>query len=97
MRVASGEILGVVIYTGKETRIAQNSRKPISKIGKTDLEINKLSKMLFLSLVIISIFLTIFSGKILSSTWYLYLIRTFILLSAIIPISMKVNLDFAKL
>ena len=64
MRVASGEILGVVIYTGKETRIAQNSRKPISKMGKTDKEINKLSKLLLITLAVIAVFLTIVSGRI---------------------------------
>lgn len=36
-------------------------------------------------------------GKFNSEKWFVYLVRTFILLSAIIPISMKVNLDFAKL
>ena len=97
MRVASGEILGVVIYTGKETRISQNSKKPISKRGKTDKEINKLSKLLLITLVLIALFLTVVSGRLFQEGRVLYLIRTFILLSAIIPISMKVNLDFAKL
>ena len=97
MRVVSGEVMGIVIYTGKETRISQNNKKPNSKHGKTDEDINKLSKILFVLLAFLTIILFLLAGQFKSSNWYLFIIRTFILLSSVIPISMKVNLDFAKL
>lgn len=97
MRVVSGEVIGVVIYSGKETRISQNSRTPQGKNGKTDEEINKLSKILFCFLAFLTVVLFLLSGQFKSSNWYLFIVRTFILLSSVIPISMKVNLDFAKL
>jgi phospholipid-translocating ATPase len=60
--VASGDSIGLVIYVGKETRMEMNSRKPITKFGKTDQEINTLSKFLFVFVVILSGTLLILSG-----------------------------------
>lgn len=59
MSIASGTIVALVINTGKETKSSLNSKKPITKMGKTDKEINFLSKILFLLLVILT--LTIFT------------------------------------
>ena len=97
MTLASGEAIGLVIYAGKETKMAMNSRKSKSKIGKTDLEINTLSKMLFCILGALTILFFILSGNLTSPDWYVFITRTFIILSFVIPISMKVNVDFAKL
>ena len=87
----------MVIYCGKETRIAQNNRPPINKIGKTDKEINTLSKLLFGLMLILTLLIYISSGTNFHEGWSIFIFRVFILLSAIIPISLKVNLDFAKL
>lgn len=38
--VASGTALGLVIYTGQETRASMNNSKPRSKTGKIDRELN---------------------------------------------------------
>jgi len=38
--LATGKILGIALFVGKETRIAMNSRDPISKMGKFDMEVN---------------------------------------------------------
>lgn len=97
MKVASGEIIGLVIYAGRETKMAQNSRRVQPKYGKTDEEINTLSKFLFFILGLCTFGLFFLSGKVISTEWYVFLVRTFILLSSIIPVSMKVNIDFAKL
>ena len=43
--VASGSVVGAVIYTGVETRSAMNNSPPRSKTGLVDLEINTLSKV----------------------------------------------------
>ena len=44
--VASGRLLGLVIYTGSETRAVMNNAAPRSKVGLLDLEINNLTKVL---------------------------------------------------
>lgn len=46
--VAAGKVTGVVVYTGKETRSALNSRVARLKMGKLDRELNFLSKILFI-------------------------------------------------
>ena len=59
---SSGYILGQVVYTGKETRSKMNSRDPITKVGKIDLELNRLSKLLFLIMVIVSFAIVALNG-----------------------------------
>lgn len=93
--VATGQIIGAVVYTGCETRSALNRTQPRSKSSKTELEINRLSKILFAVLSVLSIFMVAMQGF--SGLWYVYLVRFMILFSSIIPISMRVNLDMAKL
>nr|CAD7578716.1 unnamed protein product [Timema californicum] len=43
--VASGVALGVVVYTGSETRSVMNNSQPRSKVGLLDMEINQLTKV----------------------------------------------------
>jgi phospholipid-translocating ATPase len=93
--LASGRAVCVVVYNGRETRSVLNASAPRSKIGKLDLEINRISKMLFALLFLLSAVLTALRG--LNGQWLLYFFRYFLLLSAIIPISMRVNLDMAKI
>ena len=97
MKVATGEIIGIIIYCGAETKMALNNKKPIKKYGKTDKEINLLTKLLFFILFILATFILFLSGNIILNDWIIYLVRVFLLFSFIIPISMKVNVDFAKL
>lgn len=97
MKIASGEVIGLVIYVGKETRIELNNKKTESKFGKTDIEINTMTKYLFFILTLLSLFLLILSGKLLRVGGIIFFVRVFIIMSSIIPISMKVNVDFAKL
>lgn len=51
---SNGFILGMVVYTGKETRSQMNTRGANTKIGKLDLELNKLSKYLFVFMLVTS-------------------------------------------
>lgn len=92
--VASGSVLAIVIYTGKETRMALNSRAPRSKTGKTDLELNFISKILFLFMLIVAAVLVVLDGF--GHQFYVQFFRYVLLLASIIPISLRVNLDFAK-
>ena len=60
--VASGSVLAAIIYTGKETRMALNSKQPSTKIGITDKEINWLSKLIFVFLLILAMIPTVLNG-----------------------------------
>lgn len=42
---SSGQVVGFVVYTGKDTRAVMNTSHPETKVGLLDLEINKLSKV----------------------------------------------------
>ena len=92
--VASLKIIGIIIYTGKETRAQMNSSTPKLKIGIVDEELNRQNMFLFILMFALSLLLTSLKG------FYLDMIFPFIkfiiLFSSIIPIALKVNLDVAK-
>uniref|UniRef100_A0ABI8A9P7 Phospholipid-transporting ATPase n=1 Tax=Felis catus TaxID=9685 RepID=A0ABI8A9P7_FELCA len=93
--IASGTVVGVVLYTGRELRSVMNTSNPRSKIGLFDLEVNCLTKILFGALVVVSLVMVAlqhFAGR-----WYLQIIRFLLLFSNIIPISLRVNLDMGKI
>lgn len=96
--LASKKIIGIVIYTGNETRAKMNSSTPKMKFGVLDLEINKLNKILFIIMVALALLITIVKGF-RGTTWYQVLIvffRFIVLFCGIIPISLRVNLDISK-
>ena len=93
--LANGNALGMVLYTGMDTRSQLNSRSARSKVGKLDLEVNKLAVILFVLVLILSFIIILLNGF--TYNWYLLFFRYILLLSAIIPISLRVNLDLAKL
>lgn len=92
--LASGTALGVVVYTGYETRSVMNTSKPNMKVGLLDLEVNNMSKILFLMVVILSLIMMALKGF--GGPWYSYMFRFIVLFSYIIPLSLRVNLDVGK-
>lgn len=60
--LATGNIWGLVVHTGRETRIAMNSREPRGKFGLFDVEINELSKVLFYFMLTLSFVMILFHG-----------------------------------
>jgi phospholipid-translocating ATPase len=72
-----------------------NSKPALTKVGKLDLEINKLSKFLFLFMIFLSFSIVALSGF--EGVWYINFFRFILLLCAIIPISLRVNLDMGKI
>ncbi|KAK6453992.1 ATPase that leads to neomycin-resistant protein when overexpressed [Scheffersomyces xylosifermentans] len=94
--LASGTAIGIVIYTGIETRQSMNTTKTGVKTGLLELEINSLSKILCFTVFLLSIFLVLAHGFPLKSGWYIDIMRFLILFSSIIPVSLRVNLDLAK-
>uniref|UniRef100_A0A8C1JDR4 Phospholipid-transporting ATPase n=1 Tax=Cyprinus carpio TaxID=7962 RepID=A0A8C1JDR4_CYPCA len=92
--VASGTVIGVVIYTGKEMRSVLNTSQSKNKVGLLDLELNRLTKALFLAQVVLSVVMVALQGFL--GPWFRNLFRFVVLFSYIIPISLRVNLDMGK-
>ena len=89
--LASQKIIGIVIYTGKETRVQMNSSTPKVKFGILDHELNITNIYLFVIMFILSLVITLLKGFDI-----LVFIKFIILFSAIIPIALRVNLDVSK-
>lgn len=94
--LTNGTAIGFVLYIGKETRVALGASTPRTKFGIVDSEINLLSKILFSILFALTLTLVILQGMEIKY-FPIQFMRILILLSSVIPISMRVNLDFAKL
>ncbi|KNE67897.1 phospholipid-translocating P-type ATPase, flippase [Allomyces macrogynus ATCC 38327] len=92
--VASDPVVACVVYTGADTRAVRNTSHATAKIGLLDHELNQLAKILFAVTFALSGFMVYGAG--LHGPWGVYLVRFLILFSSIIPISLRVNLDFAK-
>lgn len=92
--LAAGSAIGLVIYTGRETRAVMNTSHPSTKMGLLDLEVNKLSKILCAFTFALSVGMVALNGF--RGQWYIYIVRFLILFSSIIPISLRVNLDMGK-
>jgi len=67
--VASGTAIGIVIYTGPETRSMMNNNEPRSKVGLLDYEVNSITKVLFAAVVILAFAMICLKGM--SRNWQL--------------------------
>ena len=94
--VASLKVIGIIIYTGKETRAQMNSSTPKYKIGILDQELNRANVYLFFIMFGLSVILTVLKGITFSLTPLFVFIKFIILFCAIIPIALRVNLDVSK-
>jgi len=92
---SQGYVIGLVTYTGKQTRAQMNAKLPQSKMCLLEEEVNFLSKMLFVFLVMLSGLITMLNGF--HGHYEIFYFRIMILLCSIIPISVRINLDLAKL
>ncbi|KAI0261943.1 hypothetical protein BC834DRAFT_829493 [Gloeopeniophorella convolvens] len=92
--LAAGSAIGLVVYTGPETRAVMNTSHPQTKVGLLDIEINRLAKILCAVTFALSVALVALNGF--RGLWYIYVLRFLILFSSIIPISLRVNLDMGK-
>jgi len=72
-----------------------NGSDPKSKTGKLDEEINHTSIFLLILTASLSILIVALSGF--NGMWGINLFRFILLLSYIIPISLRVNLDLARI
>lgn len=92
---SQGFVIGLVTYTGRETRTQMNQKSPRSKMCLLDIEVNFLSKLLFFLMGMLAAIITLLNG--LHGNFGMFFMRLILLLSSIIPISLRVNLDLAKL
>ncbi|GAA5989868.1 hypothetical protein JCM10908_002355 [Rhodotorula pacifica] len=92
--LAAGSAVGVIVYTGRETRAVMNTSQPGTKVGLLDHEINRLAKILCAVTFVLSVVLVALNGF--RGHWWVYVFRFLILFSSIIPISLRVNLDMGK-
>ncbi|WAQ89635.1 hypothetical protein PtA15_11A325 [Puccinia triticina] len=92
--LAAGQAVGLVIYTGTETRAVMNTSYPKTKTSLLDIEINQLAKILCIVTFTLSVALVALNGF--RGPWWIYVVRFLILFSSIIPISLRVNLDMGK-
>ncbi|GIY93492.1 hypothetical protein CEXT_718281 [Caerostris extrusa] len=92
--IASGTAIGIVIYTGSETRSVMNNSEPRSKVGLTDLELNQQTKVLFAAVIGLAIVMMTLKGF--GGLWYRYLFRFILLFSYIIPISLRSKFGYGQ-
>lgn len=83
--LATGTAVGIVIYCGSETRAVMNSSKVHTKMGHIDKEINNITKLLFVFVVILAFVMVALKGF--KGAWYIYYWRFFLLFSYIIPLA----------
>ncbi|KAM7283318.1 probable phospholipid-transporting ATPase IIA isoform X2 [Ixodes scapularis] len=93
--VASGTAIGIVIYTGRETRSVMNNSEARSKVGLLDLEINQLTKVCVAAVIGLAFVMILVKGF--DGPWYRYFLRFVLLFSYIVPISLRVTLDMGKM
>ena len=92
--VASGTAIGLVVYTGPETRSVMNNLEARSKVGLLDYEVNDITKVLFGAVVVLAFAMICLKGF--NGPWYRYWFRFLLLFSYIIPISLRVNLEIGR-
>uniref|UniRef100_A0A5S6QEL8 Phospholipid-transporting ATPase n=1 Tax=Trichuris muris TaxID=70415 RepID=A0A5S6QEL8_TRIMR len=93
--LAAGSAVCAVVYTGCETRAALNTSQPRSKVGLFDREVNNLTKILFVLAFLLALVMVGLKGF--TGIWPVTFFRFLLLFSYVIPLSLRVNLDMAKI
>jgi phospholipid-translocating ATPase len=108
--VSQGFVLGVVIYTGEETRCKLNKVRGEyagtedtngvrdimdPRIATIDKEINRVMKYVLFILAAISAATSFLNGS--HEGYIIYFTRQLLVLCSIIPICMRINLDLCKM
>lgn len=96
---SNASLLGVIVYTGPQTRQALSTSHSRSKAGLLEYEINNLAKILCALTLTLSVVLVAIRGieGRPGQAWYVAVMRFLILFSTIVPISLRVNLDMGKI
>ncbi|KAB0357919.1 hypothetical protein FD754_002075 [Muntiacus muntjak] len=93
---ALGDLFSIsaYVYAQKPQLDIHSFEGTFTRVGLLDLELNQLTKALFLALVALSVVMVTLQGF--AGPWYRSLFRFLLLFSYIIPISLRVNLDMGK-
>ena len=94
-KVSKGAVTAIVMYNGKDSKIMMNGKDTGVKRSKVNDELNTYSKILFVVMLGLSIGIVYLKGV--YTNVFVQVFRYILLLSTIIPISMKVNHDISKL
>ncbi|OAG29572.1 phospholipid-translocating ATPase [Nematocida displodere] len=94
MVIARGTGLCVVVYTGRDTRAVMNTTQARNKSGLMDKELNYYTKILCSVSFLVALLFTVLRGT--YTWWYITLLRFLIIFSSAIPISLRVNIDWAR-
>ncbi|EOB14045.1 phospholipid-transporting ATPase IIA [Nosema bombycis CQ1] len=92
--ITTSSALGLVVYTGDDTRAMMNTSKPRNKSGLFDMEINAYSKFLGGTSACLALLFTYLKGEVDQKS--LVFIKFIVLFSSIIPISLKITIDMAR-
>jgi phospholipid-translocating ATPase len=93
--LCSAHAYGMVVFIGSETRIRMNIKESPPKSGRLDEELDRMTMWLFGIMFLISIALYFLAGG--HGNIFVAVLKYTLLISSIIPISLRVNLDFSKL
>ena len=92
--LAAGSVVGVVVYTGKDTRAIMNTAPPASKSSRIERELSVVTFVLFVFAAVFALALALCRAS--SPLWMLYAVRFVILFSYVIPVSLRINVDMAR-
>jgi len=95
--IATTNVLGLVIYTGHKTRSMMNTYKPRCKLGRLDVEIDHIVALLGTTSAIAAVIFTIFRNPTNLRDLCIVAARYLILFSYVIPISLKVTINLARM
>lgn len=95
--VSSSAALGIVIYTGHDTRSMMNTSRPRSKSGIIETELDKFVFIMAVISIGLSILFSLIRAKFeLKQSWMIICLRFIIIFSYVIPISLKFMLTTAR-
>ncbi|ORD98909.1 P-Type ATPase, partial [Hepatospora eriocheir] len=96
--IANSDVLGLIIYTGNNTRVKMNTYKPRNKVGIFDKEVDLFSIILIVISALSTLTFVIMRGSHYPSFDILiFTLRFLVLFSYIIPIALKVMINISRL
>ncbi|KRX05129.1 P-type ATPase, cytoplasmic domain N [Pseudocohnilembus persalinus] len=93
--LTSGRAIGLVIYTGNNTKSQMNWERFHYKIPKVDQEMNKLTYIYFIFILALSTSVSVLEGF--DSSWNYEFVRNLIMYLAVLPISIRFCLTISKI
>lgn len=93
--LCSAHAIVMVLFIGQDTRIRMNIKEGKLKTGRLDQELDNMTKYLFGIMVVLSVLLYFANGG--YGNIFIEVTKYTLLICSIIPISLRINLDFSKI